>query len=123
RPLARLARAEALLGLDRLDDAEAELRATVLEPVGAGDFPDALVPRLTRLQGLIAVARGDRQLAERRLREAADGWRRYVPAGGEGDRYVATLADLGRPPVAGLVEPASELERVLAELASLTVRG
>ncbi len=120
RPLARLARAQALIGLERLEDAEAELRATALEPVGPSDFPDTLVPRLTRLQGLIAAARGDRALAERRLREAADGWRRYVPADGEGDRFVATLVDLGRPPVLGLVEPARELEGVLAELASLT---
>jgi hypothetical protein len=71
-------------------------------------------------KGLIAAARGDRALAQRRLREAADRWRRYVPAGDEGDRYVATLADLGRPPVLGLVEPARELEALLAELESLT---
>jgi DNA-binding SARP family transcriptional activator len=119
RPLARLARAEALLGLKRLAEAEAELRATALEPVGPSDLPDTLVPRLTRLQGLIAAARGDRDLAERRLREAAEGWQRYVPAEGQGDRYVAALADLGRPPVLGLVEPQRELERVLAELAAL----
>lgn len=121
RPVARLARAEALLGLGRLEEAETELRWTALERVGPSDFPDTLVPRLTRLQGLIAAARGDRDLAERRLREAADAWRRYVPAEGEGDRYVATLTDLGRPPVAGLVEPARELERVQAELESLAV--
>jgi ATP/maltotriose-dependent transcriptional regulator MalT len=120
RPMARLARAQALLGLERLDEAEAQLRATALEPVGPSDFPGTLVPRLTRLQGLIAAARGDRELAERRLGEAVEGWRRYVPDAGPGDRYVATLADLGRPPVAGLVEPARELEVVLAELASLT---
>jgi hypothetical protein len=119
RPLARLARAEALLGLKRLAEAEAELRTTALEPVGPSDLPDTLVPRLTRLQGLIAAARGDRDLAERRLREAAEGWQRYVPAEGQGDRYVAALADLGRPPVLGLVEPQRELERVLAELAAL----
>ena len=75
RPLARLAaRAQALIGLERLEDAEAELRATAPEPVGPSDFPDTLVPRLTRLQGLIAAARGDRAPAERRLREAADGY-------------------------------------------------
>jgi DNA-binding SARP family transcriptional activator/RecA/RadA recombinase len=120
RPRARLARAEALVRLDRLAEAELELRATALEPVGPSDFPDTLVPRLMRIQGLIAAARGDRALAQRRLREAADRWRRYVPAGDEGDRYVATLADLGRPPVLGLVEPARELEALLAELESLT---
>jgi hypothetical protein len=84
--------------------------------------PDTLVPRLTRLQGLIAAARGERAVAERRLREAAEGWRRYVPADNEGDRYVAALADLGRPPVAGLVEPTRELERVLAELDALAAQ-
>jgi DNA-binding SARP family transcriptional activator/tetratricopeptide (TPR) repeat protein len=123
RPLARLARAEALLRLERLEEAEEQLRATALEPVGPSDLPETLVPRLTRLQGLIAAARGDRELAERRLLEAADGWRRYVPGDDRGDRYVATLADLGRPPVAGLVEPARELEGVLAELATLAAAG
>jgi DNA-binding SARP family transcriptional activator len=120
RPLVRLLRAEALVRLDRLDDAERELRETTLEPVAPSDFPDTLVARLTRLQGLIAAARGDIRLAERRLRESADGWRRRAGPEHHGDQYVATLADLGRPPVAGLVEPARELERVLADLNSLS---
>jgi tetratricopeptide (TPR) repeat protein len=119
RPLARLVRAEALIHLGRLEDAERELRETTLEPVGPSDFPDTLVARLTRLQGLIAAARGDRRLAERRLHEAADGWRRRTGQELHGDQYAATLADLGRPPVAGLVEPAHELERVLADLEAL----
>jgi Tetratricopeptide repeat len=119
RPPVRLARAEALVRLGRLEDAERQLRATALEPVATHDFPDTLVPRLTRIQGLIAAARGDRERAERYLHEAADGWRRRAGAELRGDQYVATLADLGRPPVAGLVEPARELERVLAELESL----
>jgi DNA-binding SARP family transcriptional activator/tetratricopeptide (TPR) repeat protein len=121
RPLARLARAEALIRLGRNDEAEQELRATALEPVRPGDMPDTLVPRLTRLQGLIAAGRGDPALAERRLREASDGWRRLLGAASEGDRYTAALADLGRPPVAGLVEPARELDLVLADLASIHV--
>ena len=50
RPLARLARAEALTRLGRLDEAEAELRATALEPVGPSDYPDTLVARLSRIQ-------------------------------------------------------------------------
>lgn len=119
RPSARLARAEALVRLGRLDDAERELRETTLEPVAASDFPDTLVPRLVRVQALIAAARGDRELAEQRLQEAADGWRRRVDPELYGDRYAATLTDLGRPPVAGLVEPARELEHVTAELESL----
>jgi DNA-binding SARP family transcriptional activator/tetratricopeptide (TPR) repeat protein len=119
RPLARLARAEALARLGRCADAEVELRATALEPVGPADFPDTLVPRLTRVQGLIAAARGDHGLAERRLEEAADGWRRRVtPSAGE--RLTAALADFGRP-VIGLVDPALELERVSADLRALEV--
>ena len=119
RPLARLARAEALVRLGRYGEAEQELRATALEPVRPGDLPDTLVPRLTRLQGLIAAGRGDPALAERRLHEAADGWRRLLGAVGEGDRYTAVLADLGRPPFVGMVEPARELDRVLADLATV----
>jgi DNA-binding SARP family transcriptional activator len=119
RPPVRLARAEALIRLGRLEDAERQLRATALEPVATRDFPDTLVPRLTRIQGLIAAARGDRELAERYLQEAADGWRRRAGPELRGDQYVATLADLGRPPVAGLVEPARELDRVMADLESL----
>jgi DNA-binding SARP family transcriptional activator/tetratricopeptide (TPR) repeat protein len=119
RPVARIARAEALAGLGRLDEAEAELRATALEPVGPSDFPDTLVPRLVRVQGLVAAARGERTLAMRRLEQAAAGWRRRLDRAADGDRYAATLADLGRPPVAGLVEPERELERVLADLRDL----
>jgi tetratricopeptide (TPR) repeat protein len=119
RPLARLARAEALVGLRRLEEAEAELRETALEPVGPSDFPDTLVPRLVRVQGLIAAARGDDALAARRLEEAAAGWRRRLGHDADGDRYTAVLADLGRPPVAGLVEPDRELARVLDDLRAL----
>jgi hypothetical protein len=115
----RLMRAEALVRLGRLEDAERELRQTTLEPVAPSDFPDTLVARLARIQGLIAAARGDRALAERRLMEAADGWGRRAGPELHGDQYVATLVDLGRPPVAGLVEPRRELERVLADLESL----
>jgi DNA-binding SARP family transcriptional activator len=120
RPLVRLVRAEALVRLGRLEDAEQELREAALEPVAPSDFPDTLVARLARIQGLIAAAHGDRELAERRLREAADGWRRRADPEVHGDRYVATLVDLGRPPVAGLVEPSRELELVLADLESLS---
>jgi DNA-binding SARP family transcriptional activator len=119
RPLARLARAESLVALDRLDEAEDELRATALEPLGPGDFPDTLVARLARVQGLIAHARGDHALATRRLEEAARTWRRRAEAERPGDSYMAVLADFGRPPVAGLIEPCRELDRVEAELAAL----
>jgi tetratricopeptide (TPR) repeat protein len=119
RPLARLARAEALARLGRCDEAEEEVRATVLEPVRPGDFPETLVPRLTRVQGLIAAARGDIALAERRLEEAAAGWRRMLDRSSDGERYTSAFADLARPPVLGLVEPERELDRVVAELREL----
>lgn len=115
RPEARLRRADALARLGRDDEAEAELRATVREPVTAGDRPAALVPRMAHVQGLVARLRGDHELARRHLEEAAAGWRR-LHAGDAGDEYVGELVDLGRPPVAGLLEPARELDRVLADL-------
>jgi DNA-binding SARP family transcriptional activator len=119
RPLARLARAESLVALNRLDEAQDELRATALEPLGSGDFPDTLVARLSRVQGLIARARDDHALATKRLEEAARTWRRRAGAERPGERYMAVLADFGRPPVLGLIEPRHELERVEAELAAL----
>jgi hypothetical protein len=119
RPLARLARAEALARLGRCDEADEELREMVLEPVRPGDFPETLVPRLTRVEGLVAAARGDTVLAGRCLEEAAGGWRRLLDRSRDGERYTSSFADLARPPVLGLVEPQRELQRVLSELASL----
>jgi hypothetical protein len=116
--LTRLAWAEALAGAGRPREAEAELRATVLEPVRSSDFPAALVPRLARVQGSIAAAAGDRALAVQRLREAAEGWRRQVSTLTRGESMAVVLADLGRP-VVGLVEPERELELVLGELQTI----
>jgi Flp pilus assembly protein TadD len=92
---------------------------TALEPLGLGDFPDTLVARLARVQGLIALVRGDYALATKRFEEAARTWRRRAGAERPGDRYMALLADFGRPPVVGLIEPRREVERVEAELAAL----
>ncbi len=118
RPVTRLALAEAL-ALDGQPDAAAEqLRATVLEPVRPSDFPAALVPRLTRVQGLIALARHDRTEAKRRLQEAIAGWERLVQRTVRAESITAVLADLGRP-VVGLVTPEHELERAQAELARI----
>jgi DNA-binding SARP family transcriptional activator/tetratricopeptide (TPR) repeat protein len=117
RPLARLARAEALARADRPEDAERELRAVTLEPVRAVDRAPVLVARLTHVQGLIAISRGDTDLAARRLEEAADAWRR-LPGAGEAGELLANLVDLGRPTL-GPVEPARELERVTGELRRL----
>ena len=76
------------------------------------------VPRMARAQGLIALARGDRAEARRRLSEAAEGWQRHLEhdAGAE---FLANFVDLGRPPIVGLVEPEWELRRLTAELAEL----
>jgi hypothetical protein len=73
---------------------------------------------MTRVQGLIALARGDRAGAHRRLTEAADGWRRHL-GHDPGAEFVANFVDLGRPPIVGLVEPDTELRRLTAELAGL----
>ena len=119
RPLTRLALAEALAAAGELEQAAAQLRATVLEPVRPSDFPGALVPRLARVQGVLALARADHLEAERRLRESIAGWERLVDRGRRAESMTAVLADLGRP-VVGLVEPERELARVRRELAALT---
>ena len=118
RPTARLARAEALARSGRPDEAAMEVRRAALEPVRDGDQPWALVPRMARVQGLIALARGDHALARRRLDEAAAGWQRH-PRPDSGAEFIANFVDLGRPPIAGLVEPEWELRRLTAELARL----
>jgi DNA-binding SARP family transcriptional activator/tetratricopeptide (TPR) repeat protein len=118
RPLTHLARAEALARAGRLDEARAELRETVLGPVRPSDFPETLVPRLARVQGLIAAHAGDRELALRRFQEAVDGWRGQVSRLTRGDSMAAVLTDLGRP-VVGLIEPERELDRVALELETL----
>ena len=122
RPSARLRLAEALARAGRADQAETELRAAVLEPVGPGDFPATLVARMSRVQGLIAAGRGDTALAGRRLTESRDAWQRIARTlSGQqaGAGYVAALIDLGRPPVSSLVEPGRELDAVTAELGRL----
>src|SRR5689334_21149212 len=118
RPAARLARAEALASSGRPEEAAAELRRAALEPVRGSDQPWALVPQMARVQGLIALARGDRAEARRRLIEAAAGWRRHQEHD-TGAELLASFVDLGRAPIVGLVEPEWELRRLTAELAGL----
>jgi DNA-binding SARP family transcriptional activator len=115
RPLTRLRHAEALARAGRLTEAEQALREVTLEPVRASDFPGTLVARMARVQGLIAGLAGEDELAERRLNESAEGWRRQVSTLSPGDSLTVALADLGRP-VVGLIEPARELEHVMTEL-------
>ena len=122
RAATRLRRAEALALSGQLELAEAELREAALEPVASSDFPPALVPQMSRVQALIASARGDTALAERRLTESVAGWRRIaetLDSAQTGAGYVAALIDLGRPPVSSLVEPARELAIASAELSAL----
>jgi hypothetical protein len=118
RPAARLARSEALARSGHPDDATAELRQAALEPVRDTDLPWALVPRMARVQGLIALARGDGALARRRLGEAADSRGRHL-GHDAGTAFMAAIVDLARPPVVGLVEPEWELRRLTTELADL----
>ena len=69
---------------------------------------------MTFVQGLAARARGNHELAERRLRESERHWHRLdADASGE---FLASLVDLGRPPVTGVVDPQYELDRIAAEL-------
>ena len=118
RPLTRLALAEALAGSGHPDRAAAEVRATVLEPVRPSDFPNALVPKLARVQGLIALARGRHEEAQRRMEESVAGWERLLKRTIRAESITSVLADLGRP-VVGLVEPERELARAHAGLAAI----
>ena len=118
RPLTRLALAEALARCGHHERATQELRATVLEPVRPSDFPDALVPRLAYVQGLIELARGERERAQRRLQEAVAGWERLIERAVRAESITTVLADLGRP-VVGLVEPERELERARVQLRAM----
>jgi DNA-binding SARP family transcriptional activator/tetratricopeptide (TPR) repeat protein len=118
RPLALLAHAEALAKAGRADEAEARLREVTGLPLRPSDFPATLVARLARIQGLIAAARDDVELAERRLREALDGWNRLIRGSDPATDYMSVLVDLGRPLV-GVVEPQREIDRITAELVAL----
>jgi DNA-binding SARP family transcriptional activator/tetratricopeptide (TPR) repeat protein len=122
RPRTRLALAEALVRSGQLERAAEQIRATALEPVRPGDFPEALVPRLARVQGLIALANGQPAEGERRLHESIAGWERLLKRSVRADSITTVLADLGRP-VVGLVEPERELERARAELQAISHGG
>ena len=118
RPLARIALAEALARGGHADEAADQVRAVVLEPVRPSDFPATLVPRVARVQGLIARARGNQEEAVRRLAESVAGWERLLAANLRADSLAGVLADLGRP-VVGLVEPERELARARADLQAI----
>ena len=122
RPQTRLALAEALARSGQPERAAVEIRATVLEPVRPSDFPAALVPRLARVQGLIALANAEPAEAERRMEESIAGWERLLERTVRADSITTVLADLGRP-VVGVVEPERELERARAELQAINQGG
>jgi DNA-binding SARP family transcriptional activator len=117
-PLTRLALAEALARSGQPDAAEAQVRATVLEPLRPSDFPDALVPRLARAQALIAHARGDTEDAHRRFEESIAGWERLLKRTLRAESITSVLADLGRP-VVGLIEPERELAQARDDLETI----
>ena len=70
---------------------------------------------MARVQGLIAAARGDRELAAARLQR---GRRRLARAARGARAAPASSSTSAAPPVAGLVEPDRELARVERELAA-----
>ena len=80
---------------------------------------------MSRVQGLIALGRGNVPLAIKRLREAESGWLRRAGQdraehdSDTGQGYVAALIDLGRPPVVALIEPARELAALRADIAAI----
>jgi tetratricopeptide (TPR) repeat protein len=118
RPVTRIALAEVLARGGRPEQAAEELRTAVLEPVRPSDFPATLVPRLARVQGLIALASCDFAVARGRIEESIAGWERLLAANIRADSLAGVLADLGRP-VVGLVEPDRELQRARADLAMI----
>jgi tetratricopeptide (TPR) repeat protein len=118
RPVARLLLAEARLRNGDPVGAERELDLIPAEPVTAADLPDTLVARLVRIEGLLAAQRGDHDRALTLFAEAESAWRRRLGIDAAlGDAFAKNLVDLGRPAVAGLIEPAVELGRVLADRA------
>ncbi len=119
RPVTRLALAEALARGGAPQRAAEQVRATVLEPVRPSDFPEALVPRLTRVQGLIALANNQPTEAERRLDESIAGWERVLERTVRAESITTVLTDLGRP-VVGVFEPERELNRARADLEAIT---
>lgn len=116
---ARLRRAEALARTGRAEAAEAELRAAALEPIHAGHRPALLLGRMAFVQALVARARGDHELAQARLLESARHWRRLAGDDPVASEHLASLVDLGRPPIAGIVDASGELDRVAEELRGL----
>lgn len=116
RAALRLHAVEAALLAGDLARAHAHLEAFPFDPVRPGDDPATLVARVDRITGLVRMADGDPVAAIGHLDAAGARWRRLGrrqgPSGAAGDAIVGSMIDLGRPPVAGLVDIDAELARV-----------
>ncbi|WP_217923531.1 ATP-binding protein [Miltoncostaea oceani] len=123
RALARLRLAEALVRAGDPAAARTALDEVPFEPARAADMVESLVPRIAHVRALLAAGGGDATEAARRLDEAEAGWRRLAASPRAGEAVAAVLVDLGRPPVAGLVDPVHELARVAADRAPTPVAG
>ena len=92
---------------------------------GAGADPGrAPARRAGRADDVRAGAGGAARAAtpssrHKRLREAERHWRRLAGEDLFAREHLASLVDLGRPPVTGIVDPSRELERVAEELRGL----
>jgi tetratricopeptide (TPR) repeat protein len=118
RAALRLAAAEAALAAGDPDAARAHLDRFPFEPVGPGDDPPGLIARLDRVTGLHLLASGRAPEGLARLEAAERRWERLAAVMVEdarGEQLTAVMLDLGRPPVAGLADPARELARIAEE--------
>ena len=83
------------------------------------DRPAVLVARMAFAQALSARARGDARAGRGPPATRPRGhWRRLATPSGWAREHLASLVDLGRPPMAGVVDPDRELDRIDAELES-----
>jgi DNA-binding SARP family transcriptional activator len=112
---ARLRRAEALARLGRAAEADAEIRAATQELVRPSHRPAVLLARMTFAQALNARARGDHERAAKLLADSERHWRLIAAKADAARDHLASLVDLGRPPITGVVDPARELDRVRQE--------
>ncbi len=107
--------------------ARAHLDRFPFEPVGAGDDPAGLVARLDRVTGLVLLAEGAREEGMAHLAAAEERWERLLdavrPEAAAGEELLSVMIDLGRPPVAGLSDPARELARVRDDRARAAAAG
>jgi tetratricopeptide (TPR) repeat protein len=121
RAATRILAVEAALATGDPSRAAGHLDRFPFDPVRAGDQPETLVARLDRVSGLVRIAAGDIAGGVALLDEAAGRWSVLAadtrPAGATAQDVLGVMIDLGRAPVAGLTEPARELERLHAERA------